>query len=53
MSGEILGLRLNTIHNLHYFGNLMKGIRKAIEGGEMLQFREWFYDIRKEGDRCS
>ncbi|MBI5097495.1 MAG: tRNA guanosine(34) transglycosylase Tgt [Nitrospirae bacterium] len=53
MSGEILGLRLNTIHNLHYFGNLIKGIRKAIEGGEMLQFREWFYDMRKGGERCS
>ncbi|OGW59887.1 MAG: tRNA guanosine(34) transglycosylase Tgt [Nitrospirae bacterium RIFCSPLOW2_12_42_9] len=52
MSGEILGLRLNTIHNLHYFGRLMNAIRGAIEEGRISQFRERFYSIRKEGDRC-
>lgn len=30
MSGEILGARLCTIHNLHYFQDLMRGIREAI-----------------------
>lgn len=29
-SGEILSYRLNTIHNVHYYMNFMKEIRKAI-----------------------
>jgi queuine tRNA-ribosyltransferase len=29
--GEILGARLNTIHNLHYYQELMAGMRLAIE----------------------
>ena len=29
--GEILGSRLNTIHNLHYYQELMAGLRAAIE----------------------
>jgi queuine tRNA-ribosyltransferase len=29
--GEILGARLNTIHNLHYYQELMAGMRAAIE----------------------
>lgn len=52
MSGEILGLRLNTIHNLHYFGRLMKDIREAIGEERMSQFRERFYSLRKEAGRC-
>ncbi|MFK5971586.1 MAG: tRNA guanosine(34) transglycosylase Tgt [Candidatus Marithrix sp.] len=27
---EILGLNLNTLHNLHYYQNVMQGLRKAI-----------------------
>ena len=30
---EILGARLNTIHNLHYYQELMRELRAAIEGG--------------------
>lgn len=30
---EMLGSRLNTIHNLHYYLELMAGIRAAIEAG--------------------
>ncbi len=52
MSGEILGLRLNTIHNLHYFGRFMKDIRDAITDGKLSQLREEFYEIRKEGAQC-
>jgi queuine tRNA-ribosyltransferase len=33
VSGEILGLRLNTIHNLHYYLDLMRQARQAIEAG--------------------
>jgi len=38
-SGEILGLRLNTIHNVHYFVGLMAGAREAIERGAFDAFR--------------
>ncbi len=34
--GEILGLRLLTIHNLNYFINLMRRIRAAIEDGSLV-----------------
>jgi queuine tRNA-ribosyltransferase len=33
--GEILGPRLATLHNLYYYQQLMKDIRKAIETGGM------------------
>ena len=39
---EILGLRLITIHNLHFYLNLMQRIRDAIELGTFAQFRENF-----------
>ena len=41
--GEILGARLNTIHNLYYFQELMRWIREAIEAGRYAQFCENFY----------
>ncbi|MCC7203167.1 MAG: tRNA guanosine(34) transglycosylase Tgt [Nitrospirae bacterium] len=52
MSGEFLGPRLNTIHNLHYFGRLMQDIRGAIAAGRLSQFREDFYNFRKEEVQC-
>jgi queuine tRNA-ribosyltransferase len=33
VADEILGLRLNTIHNLHYYLDLMRQARQAIEAG--------------------
>ena len=33
--GEILGARLNTIHNLHYYQELMMGLREAIAAGRL------------------
>ena len=41
--GEILGARLNTIHNLYYFQALMQRMRAAIETGGFARFREDFY----------
>jgi queuine tRNA-ribosyltransferase len=32
-SNEILGARLNTLHNLHYYQELMQALRSSIEGG--------------------
>ena len=40
--GEILGARLNTIHNLHFYLELMRGIRAAIEAGELDRFDREF-----------
>lgn len=39
---EILGLRLITLHNLHFYLNLMSRARSAIEGGAFDQFRKEF-----------
>jgi queuine tRNA-ribosyltransferase len=36
--GEILGARLNTIHNLHYYQELMRGLRFAIETGTLSRY---------------
>ena len=41
--GEILGARLNTIHNLYYFQQLMASIRAAIEADRFDDFSENFY----------
>ncbi|MCW8923443.1 MAG: tRNA guanosine(34) transglycosylase Tgt [Gammaproteobacteria bacterium] len=41
--GEILGIRLNTIHNLHYYQDLMRNIRSAIESGTFEQFASDFH----------
>ena len=41
--GEILGARLNTIHNLYYFQQLMASIRAAIETDRFDDFSENFY----------
>ena len=37
---EILGARLNTIHNLRYYQNLMRELRQAIEDGSLDQYVE-------------
>ena len=37
-SNEILGARLNTIHNLHYYLDLMRRARQAIEEGRFAAF---------------
>lgn len=40
LSGEILGSRLNTIHNIHFYMKLMERSRKAIEEGRWAEFRD-------------
>ena len=44
---EILGARLNTIHNLYYYQTLMRDIRTAIENGGFASFRDDFYARRE------
>ena len=46
--GEILGIRLSTLHNLHYFQKLMLKIRNAIENQQFDQFVENFYTKEAE-----
>jgi queuine tRNA-ribosyltransferase len=41
-SNEILGARLNTIHNLAYYQTLMQEMRDAIEQGQFFEFKERF-----------
>jgi queuine tRNA-ribosyltransferase len=38
-AGEILALRLNTLHNLHFYLSLMRDARAAIEAGTYETFR--------------
>jgi queuine tRNA-ribosyltransferase len=45
--GEILGSRLNTIHNLHYYQDLMREIREAIENNSFDQFSDEFYAMQQ------
>ncbi|MBZ2279241.1 tRNA guanosine(34) transglycosylase Tgt, partial [Buchnera aphidicola] len=40
---EILGSRLNTIHNVHYYQKLMHDIRESIKKNNFNQFIENFY----------
>jgi queuine tRNA-ribosyltransferase len=46
--GEILGARLNTIHNLTYYQDLMAGLRTAIENRSLDDFVRHFYEERGE-----
>ncbi|MBI5014503.1 MAG: tRNA guanosine(34) transglycosylase Tgt [Deltaproteobacteria bacterium] len=41
-SREILASRLNTLHNLTYYSNLMRRIRAAVEAGRFVQFLREF-----------
>ncbi|RLJ15789.1 tRNA guanosine(34) transglycosylase Tgt [bacterium endosymbiont of Escarpia laminata] len=43
---EILGARLNTIHNLFYYQTLMRDLRDAIEAGQLERFVSDFYALR-------
>ncbi len=39
VAGEILSLRLNSLHNVAFYLNLMKGIREAIEQDRFAEFK--------------
>jgi len=43
---EMLGPRLNTIHNLYYYLKLMQDMRDAIEKTEFDEFVKQFYQLR-------
>ena len=48
-TGEILGARLNTIHNLHYYLDLMREMREAISEGRFQLFVKQFHADRARG----
>jgi queuine tRNA-ribosyltransferase len=47
-TGEILGSRLNTIHNLYYYQKLMQGLRDAIVAHRLADFVADFYARRAQ-----
>ena len=44
-AGEVLGIRLTTIHNLHFVLNLMKEAKSAIRQGRILEYRDNFLKV--------
>ncbi|MBI1779290.1 MAG: tRNA guanosine(34) transglycosylase Tgt [Proteobacteria bacterium] len=50
-AGEILGPMLLTWHNLHYYQELMAGIRGAIEAGTLDAFEAEFTRMQEGGER--
>ncbi len=47
--GEMLGPMLTTVHNLHYYLNLMREVREALEVGQFGAFRAKFKVDRARG----
>lgn len=43
---EMLGARFNSIHNLHYYLELMQGLREAIANHQLEHFVSEFYALR-------
>jgi queuine tRNA-ribosyltransferase len=43
---EILGARLNTLHNLHYYQSLLRELREAIAAGKLEDYAESFRESR-------
>jgi queuine tRNA-ribosyltransferase len=46
---EILGSRLNTIHNLHFYITLLRSLREAIAAGRLQQWTVRFLAARRAG----
>ncbi|MBU6285391.1 MAG: tRNA guanosine(34) transglycosylase Tgt [Proteobacteria bacterium] len=46
---EMLGAQLATIHNLHFYLDIMRQMREAIEEGRFQAWRDEFLAIRLEG----
>jgi queuine tRNA-ribosyltransferase len=47
--GEMLGPMLATIHNLHYYLNLMREVREALDGGRFAAYAVQFRADRARG----
>ena len=49
-SREIISAMLLTWHNLHYYQELMQGMRDAIAAGGFAEFEKAFKELREAGD---
>ena len=49
-AGEIISSMLLTWHNLHYYQELMQGLRDAIANGQFAAFEADFHALRAAGD---
>ncbi len=47
--GEMLGPMLTTIHNLHYYLQLMQEVRESLEAGTFAAMRQLFAQNRARG----
>ena len=47
--GEMLGPMLASVHNLHYYLNLMRELREAVQGGALAAYRGRFTADRARG----
>ena len=47
--GEMLGPMLSSIHNLHYYLNLMQEVRDALDAGRFAEFVSQFHADRARG----
>ncbi|MCB2008739.1 MAG: tRNA guanosine(34) transglycosylase Tgt, partial [Rhodoferax sp.] len=47
--GEMLSPMLASIHNLHYYLNLMREVREALDAGRFGAFRAHFRSDRSRG----
>jgi queuine tRNA-ribosyltransferase len=48
-SRELLAYRLNTLHNLHHYLQLMAQMRRAVEDGTFAEWRRLFRERRETG----
>jgi queuine tRNA-ribosyltransferase len=48
-ANEILGSQLNTIHNIHYYLNLMSEVRVALDQDQFPEFVKEFHENRQIG----
>ncbi|HEY1393338.1 MAG TPA: tRNA-guanine transglycosylase, partial [Methylibium sp.] len=47
--GEMLGPMLTSIHNLHYYVDLMREMREALDEGRFAEFAQRFAADRQRG----
>jgi len=53
VAGEILGLHLTTVHNVHFMVTLMDDMRRAIGEGRFGAFREEFHHRYRVADAAA
>jgi queuine tRNA-ribosyltransferase len=49
-AGEVIAMMLLTWHNLHYYQDLMQGMRDAIANARFAPWQAAFHTLRAEGD---